>query len=224
MTVCDLQPTAYSLLLNKLRHAFVLGHALHDVAEFPVLFLEPPAQQGDEDFHEHFAVVDRAVHLFGVDLHRDFSALHEQARHVAELVVREFGQDGLADGEAVDDRVAGDELGILGVGFAEEARVEVRVVGEQDGALAAERGEFLEAFAYRGRVFDHLVGDVVDAGGFGGNEHVRLDERLEFRNQFGDDLAVASLYGKLYRANFNDFVLYVAEAGGFEVKCYEFRR
>ena len=122
-------PTVYFLLSNKLRDAFVLGHGLHDAAHFPFLFLEAAAEEGDEHFHEHFAVIDGTVHLFFVDGHRDFAALHEHVGHEAELVVCKFRHDCFRNSEAIDDGVPWRELRILFVGGAQETGVEVGVVG-----------------------------------------------------------------------------------------------
>ncbi len=208
-------PTVYFLLPNELRDAFVLGHGLHDAPHFPFLLFETAAEEGDEHFHEHFAVVHGAVHLFFVDGHRDFTAFHEHVGHEAELVVREFRHDGFGNGEAVDNGVARCELRVLFVGGAQEARIEVCVVGEQNGARAAECGELLEGFADWRCVFDHLVGNVVHVGGFGGNEHVGLYERVKFRDKFRHDASVFHLYSELYGANFNDFVFAVNKTSRF---------
>ena len=141
------------------------------------------------------------MHLFFVDGHRDFAAFHEHVRHETELVVSKFRHDGLGNGEAVDDGVARRELRVLLVGGAQEARVEVRVVGEQDGTRTAECGELLEGFADGRCVFDHLVGDMVHVGGLGGNEHIGLYERVKFRDELWYDSAVFHLYSELYGAN-----------------------
>ena len=210
-----LLPTVYFLLPNELRDAFVLGHGLHDAPHFPFLLFETAAEEGDEHFHEHFTVVHGAVHLFFVDGHRDFTALHEHVGHEAELVVREFRHDGFGNGEAVDDGVPWRELRILFVGGTQEAGVEVGVVGEQDGAWAAEGGELLERFTDWRCVFDHFVGNVVHVGGFGGNEHVGLYERVKFRDEFRHDASVFHLYSELYGANFNDFVFAVNKTSRF---------
>ena len=208
-------PTVYFLLSNKLRDAFVLGHGLHDAPHFPFLLFETAAEEGHKHFHEHFAVIDGTVHLFFVDGHRDFAALHEHVGHEAELVVCKFRHDCFRNSEAIDDGVPWRELRILFVGGAQEAGVEVGVVGEQDGARAAEGGELLERFTYWRCVFDHFVGNVVHVGGFGGNEHVGLYERVKFRDEFRDHAPVFHLYSELYGANFNDFVLAVYKTSRF---------
>ena len=205
----------YCLLSNKLRDALVLGHGLHDAPHLPFLFLEAAAEECHEHFHEHFAVIDGAVHLFFVDGHRDFAALHEHVRHEAELVVCKFRHDGLGNSEAVDDGVGGRELRVLLVGGAQEARVEVRIVGKQDGTRTAECGELLEGFADGRCTLDHLVGNVVHVRGFGRNEHIGLYERVKFRDEFRDDSAVFHLYSELYGANFDDFVFTVYKTSRF---------
>ena len=149
------------------------------------------------------------MHLFFVDGHRDFAALHEHVRHEAELVVGKFRHDGLGNGEAIHDGVARRELRVLLVGGAQEACVEVCVVGEQDGARAAESRELLECFADGRGVLDHLVGNVVHVGSFGGNEHIGLYKRVKFRDELRDYAAVFHLYSELYGANFDDFVFAV---------------
>ena len=138
-------------------------------------------------------------------------------------MVFQFRQDGSRHDEAVDDGVARHQLRILGIGDPEEAGVEVRVMGEQDGALAAEGGELLEAFAYRRGVFDHRVGNVVHAARLGGNKHVRLHERLEFRDKLGDHAARLGLDGEFHGADFDDFIFLVNQTSRFQVKCNEFR-
>ena len=203
------------LLSNKLRDALVFGHGLHDASHFPFFFLETAAEERHEYFHEHFAVVDGTVHLFFVDGHRDFAAFHEHVRHEAELVVCEFRHDGLGNGQAIDDGIARRELRVQFVGGTQETGVEVGVVGEQDGARAAECRELFERFADGRCVFDHLVGNVVHVGRLGGNEHIGLYERVKFRDKFRDYAAVFHLYSELYGANFNDFVLAVDKASRF---------
>ena len=203
------------LLSNELRDAFVLGHGLHDATHFPFLFLEAAAEEGDEHFHEHFAVVHGAVHLFFIDGHRDFTALHEHICHETELVVGEFWHDGLGNGKAIDNGIPWRKLRVLFVGGAQEAGIEVCVVGKHDGARAAECGELLEGFADRRCVFDHLVGNVVHVRCFGGDEHVGLYERVKFRDEFRYDASVFHFYSELYGANFNDFVFTVDKTSRF---------
>ena len=204
-----------TLLADELRDAFVLRHGLHDATHFPFLLLETAAEEGDEHFHEHFAVVHGTVHLFFIDGHRDFSALHEHICHETELVVGEFRHDGLGNSKAIDDGVARRELRVLLVGGAQEAGVEVCVVSEQDGARAAECGELLEGFSDGRCVFDHLVGNVVHVCGFGGDEHIGLYERVKFRDEFRYDVSVFHFYGELYGADFNDFVFTVDKTSRF---------
>ena len=218
------------LLVQELGEALVLCHGSHDVPHFPVLFFESTAQQGDKYFHEHQAVIDGKVHFFGFNLHGDFATTLEHVGQEAEFVVVlaglvcEFGKNGACDYQTVDDGVAVNHLGILLVGLPQETGVKVGVVCNQDGALTAESGELAESVVNAGRVFDHVVGDVVDPGCLGGNEHAGFYERLKFRNELGDDAVVLCFDGELDGTNFDDFVFLVVETCCLQVKCYEFGR
>ena len=174
----------------------------------PVLLADAPAEKGDENLHQHFAIVYGAMHFVVVDGKFDLSldAL-EHVGEIAELVAFELRQNGFGYLQAVRNRIPGQELGMLRIGDVQKPGVELGVVGDENRGLSAENGEIPENLVYRRRVFDHLVGDMVDPGRFVRNHHRRFHERLECGNFLGSDDAVVVVDRKLDRSDFDDFVL-----------------
>ena len=67
-----------------------------DTGHVPVRFADAAAEEGDEYFHQHFAVIYGAVHGFGGDFERELPAhFFEHVREVAEFVALELRQDRL---------------------------------------------------------------------------------------------------------------------------------
>ena len=76
----------------------VLDDAIQNAGYIPIFFANAATEKGDENFHEHFAVVNGAVHFVVVDRELDLTldAL-EHVGEIAKLMALEFRQNRTGD-------------------------------------------------------------------------------------------------------------------------------
>ena len=202
----------------------VLDDAIQNAGYIPILFANAATEKGDENFHEHFAVVNGAVHFVVVDRELDLTldAL-EHVGEIAKLMAREFRQNRTGDAQAIDIRIARQKLWMLGVGDVQKSRIEVCVMGYENRGLAAENGELFQGCIDVWSVFHHFVCNVVHSWRLVRNHHGWFYQGLEFRNFFGTDDAVVVVNGEFDGTDFHDFIFVREKTRCFQVESDEGR-